>query len=98
MRPPRPNGSDTGAAESLLVELSTALKAGRLVELLRGKGLTRHTIEELMRPESAAKLKVMMTDNLFTTEATHGPGHAPGPIPSEGGKVLVFKARKTSRT
>jgi len=99
MKPPRPIGSDTAAAESLLVELSTALKAGRLVDLLRGKGLTRNTIEELLRPESAAKLDVILTDHVFTKDATHGldPGNAPGRHPSKGGKLLVFRAREAPR-
>jgi uncharacterized surface protein with fasciclin (FAS1) repeats len=99
MKPPRPTGSDTTAAESQLVELSTALKAGRLVALLKGEGLTRNTVEELLRPGSAAKLRVILTDHLVTHEVTRGPdpGHAPGRFPTKGGKVLVFKARVPSR-
>lgn len=62
--PPR-DGIDTLPAAGRLGELSSALRAGRLVGLLKGKALTRRTIEELARPESALALKAILTDHLF---------------------------------
>jgi hypothetical protein len=98
MRPPHPKESATPEAESLLVELSMALKAGRLVDLLERKDLPRNAVGDLPRLESAATLRRVFTEHLFATDAAHGPDpkHAPGRFPSKGGKLLVFKAREPS--
>jgi hypothetical protein len=41
------------------------VRAGRLVPLLKGVGLNRSTIEELLRPESLSALRAILTDHLF---------------------------------
>ncbi|MBZ5638071.1 MAG: hypothetical protein LAO51_04850 [Acidobacteriia bacterium] len=99
MKPPRPIPRDTSATEGLLLELSTAVKSGRLVSLLTGNRLTKHTVEELERPESAAKLREILTDHLLSTQGPLGPDPESPPCrtPSAGGKVLMFKARAPRR-
>lgn len=64
MKPPPVDDIDTGTGASLLDELHLAVRDGRLAGLLKGKGLNRSTIEELLRPESALKLKAILTDHL----------------------------------
>jgi hypothetical protein len=92
MKPPRRKEGHVPATRSLL-EVSTALAAGRLASLLRGDGLTRETVEELLRPESAAALRSILTDHLGAPRGTKGP--APGRhSPPGGGKLLAFKARE----
>lgn len=68
MKPPRGDDLDTGAVAGRLDELSQAVRAGRLVTLLRGEGLSRSTVEELLRPESLSALKGILTDHLFETK------------------------------
>jgi hypothetical protein len=64
MEPPPVDDIDTSAAAGLLDELSLAVRDGRLVRLLKGEGLTKRTVEELLRPESALKLKAILIDHL----------------------------------
>jgi hypothetical protein len=64
MEPPPVDDIDTGAAAGPLDELSRAVREGRLVRLLKGEGLTKGTVEELLRPESALKLKAILADHL----------------------------------
>ena len=64
MKPPPGDDIDTSAATGLLDELSLAVRDGRLVRLLKGEGLSKRTVEELLRPESALKLKAILTDHL----------------------------------
>jgi hypothetical protein len=92
MKPPRPT-------ENLLVEVSTALAAGRLVELLRGHGLTKRTIDELLSKESAVTLKSMLTQHLGPLAGGHDPDsrQESGSFPSGGGRVLAFRARESYR-
>jgi hypothetical protein len=66
---------------------------GRLVALLRGEGLTKSTLQELLRPESVAKLRGILTDRSVPEREDHNPG----PIQPGEGKVLVFKAREAVR-
>jgi hypothetical protein len=96
---PRLTGSATTEAESLLVELSMALKAARLANLLESKDLPGTPVEDPPRPDSAAACRSVLTDRLFVTDAAHGPdpGRVPGRVPSLGGKLLVFKARELSK-
>ncbi len=51
-----------------LDELSRAVRSGRLVRLLKGEGLSKNTVEELLRPESLLALQGILTDHLFGTE------------------------------
>ena len=100
MKPPRGDAINTAAATSQLEELSAALEAGKLAELLRGKGLTRSTVDELLRPESAAKLQAILTHHFLPARdaCDPSPGHQLGACGCEGGKVLVFNARETIRS
>jgi hypothetical protein len=69
--PPRDDIDTSGAAAGLLDELSVAVRAGRLAALLKGEGLNRSTIEELLRPESLSALKAILNDHLCP-ESEHG--------------------------
>ncbi len=64
MKPRLVKDLDTSAAAGPLDDLSLAVKEGRLVRLLKGEGLNKGTVEELLRPESALKLKAILTDHL----------------------------------
>jgi hypothetical protein len=68
MKPPPRDDLDTGAVAGPLDELSRAVRSGRLVPLLKGEGLDRNTVEELLRPESLLALRRILTDHLFGTE------------------------------
>ena len=92
MKPPRRVNVDTAAAEDLLGSLISEFKAGRLVTLLRGEGLTWSTVQELMRPESAAKLQAILTERVSSRREDRDPGPESQPC-----KVLVFKAKETFR-
>jgi hypothetical protein len=100
MKPPRPSERDTAATRRRLRELSATFGAGRILELLRRNELTRNTAEELLRPENAAKLRAIVTSHLFPAAGVDdpGPGDLLGRFPSEGGKVLVFKAKEAFRS
>jgi len=65
MKPPPTDDIDPAATAGLLNELSVAVRSGRLVRLLKGEGLNRTTVEELLRPESRSALKAILTDHLF---------------------------------
>lgn len=95
----------TGAATDSFDTLISAFKAGKLVELLKGNGLTRATLEELLRPESAVKLKALLTKQVFAGGddgdrafpidiGEAGPRHQPGQSQSRG-KLLIYKAKET---
>jgi hypothetical protein len=78
------------ATAGLLSELSLAVRAGRLVTLLKGEGLSKSTVEELLRPESASALKTILTDRLFrrpergTQEDGRDLEREPGERPRDG--------------
>jgi hypothetical protein len=91
MKPPRRVKVGTAASEDPLGSLISAFEAGRLVALLRGEGLTRSTVQELLRPESAAKLRAILTERVFSGREDRDPGPEGQPC-----KVLVFKAKETS--
>jgi len=108
MKPPSRNVIEMRTAAGRLDELSSALRAGRLAGLLKGEGLTRTTIGELLRPESAARLKAILTDHLSPEwdrgagKGRHGSeeddsGHGPADGLCQGGKVLVYRAKETFR-
>ncbi|UCF47474.1 MAG: hypothetical protein JSU89_09885 [Myxococcales bacterium] len=59
---------DTGAVAGRLDELSRVVRSGRLVRLLKGEGLSKSTVEELLRPESLLALRGILTDRLSGTE------------------------------
>jgi len=44
------------------------VRSGRLVRLLKGEGLSKSTVEELLRPESLLALRGILTDRLSGTE------------------------------
>lgn len=98
MKPPRGDANDPAAADRL-EEISEAVEAGRLVELLTSKGLTRSTVDELLRPESAVRLRTILAGHLVRLG---GPGrHVAGTSTPrrecEGGKVLVFRPKEAIR-
>lgn len=97
MKPPRRVKVDAAAAEDPLALLISEFKAGRLVALLRGEGLTRSTVQELLRPESAAKLQAILTERVFSGHEDRNPGSENQPCRFQPGygKVLVFKAKET---
>lgn len=108
MKPPPRDVIDMRAAAGRLDELSAALRAGRLAGLLKGEGLTRATIDELLRPESASRLKAILTDHLspewdrgvgkiHRSREEHDSGHGPADGPSQGGKVLIYRAKERFR-
>ena len=99
MRRPHPKGNATTEAESLLVEISMALKTARLVNLLESKDLPGTPIEDPPRPDSAAACRSVLTDRFFIADAAHcpDPGSVSGRVPSKGGKLLFFKAREPSK-
>ena len=66
MKPPRPDDVDPGATAGPLNDLSLAVRSGRLVRLLKGEGLNRSTVEELLRPESLTALRAILTDDLLS--------------------------------
>ena len=59
---------DTGTVAGRLDELSRVVRSGRLVRLLKGEGLSKNTVEELLRPESLLALRGILTDRLSGTE------------------------------
>jgi hypothetical protein len=65
-------------------------EVARLVALLRGEGLTGSTVKELLKPESAAKLRRILTDRAFPEREERDPG----PVQPEESKVLVFKKKE----
>jgi hypothetical protein len=89
MKPPLRDDIDTSVTSGLLEELQVAVRAGKLVGLLRGRGLDRSTIEDLLRPESALRLKAILTDHLYP-EADHGTADCR----CQGGKVLVYRRKE----
>lgn len=96
MRPPR--GEDPERANARrLEEISSALETGRLVELLRGKGLSKDTVRELLMPDSATNLRAILTHSMSSRQR-NGECRAGGEAdrgPSEGGKVLAFKSKES---
>jgi hypothetical protein len=73
--------------------LTSAAQTGRLVALLRGEGLSEGTIQELLLPESVAKLQEILDSSAFP--AHHGrPEGRPAPFHPERRKVLQFKAKQ----
>ena len=56
--------------KTLLRDLSAVVRAGRLVSLLKGDGLNRDTVEELLRPESRVALRSILFDRLFQEDET----------------------------
>ena len=68
MKPPARHDLHTGAVAGRLDELSGVVRSGRLVRLLKGEGLSKNTVEELLRPESLLALRGILTDRLFGTE------------------------------
>jgi hypothetical protein len=99
MKKPRKVKVDPACAEAPLASLITAAKAGRLVALLRDEGLTGSAIQELLRPESAAKLRAVLNESVFSARdgRTASPESQPARLQPRAGKVLVFKARETFR-
>jgi hypothetical protein len=102
MQPPARDEIDTSVTADLLEEIHLAVRAGRLVGILKGKGLNRSTIDELLRPESALTLKAILTDHLYSEEDHRAravrrndeegdPGHTSADGPRRGGKVLVYQ-------
>jgi hypothetical protein len=110
MQPPAKDDVATSGAADLLEEIHLAVRAGRLVGLLKGRGLNRSTIDELLRPESALALKAILTDHLYPeedhrTRATRrnneeegDPGHTRAEGPHRGGKVLVYQRKEGCKT
>lgn len=89
MKPPLRDDINTSATAGLLEEVLLAVRSGRLVGLLKGRGLNRSTIEELLRPESALSLKAILTDHLYP-EGDHGSADGL----RQSGKVLVYQKKE----
>jgi hypothetical protein len=68
MKPPPRHDLHTCAVAGRLDELSVVVRSGRLVRLLKGEGLSKNTVEELLRPESLLALRGILFDRLFGTE------------------------------
>ena len=68
MKPSPRQDLDAGAVAGRLDELSRVVRAGRLVSLLKGEGLSKNTVEELLRPESLLALRGILTDHLSGTK------------------------------
>ena len=68
MKTPLRSARDTRAVAGGLDEVSRAVRSGRLVRLLKGEGLSKSTVEELLRPESLLALRRILTDRLSGTE------------------------------
>jgi hypothetical protein len=99
VKPPRTVAE--AAAEDPLAVLISAAKAGRLVALLRGEGLTEHTVRELLMPESAERLRAYLNEGVFSVRDTPNPSPESQPTRFRhgGGNVLVFsKPRETFRS
>jgi len=88
--PPRAD-LDHGAPAARLDEISRAVRARRLVPLLKGEGLTRSTVEELLRPESLWALKAILSDHLFPSPDAPPAetGAAPDPTAGKGGPTMI---------
>jgi hypothetical protein len=67
MKPPPTHDFDIDEVAGRLDELSRVVRSGRLVRLLKGEGLSRNTVEELLRPESLSALRGILIDHLFGT-------------------------------
>lgn len=92
MKPPRGIDFEPTSAGDPLALLVAAVETGRLVALLRGEGLTRNTVAELLEPGSAARLRFMLNRRVFTERESNDPDRE-----IRSGEVLVFKARETRR-
>lgn len=90
MRPPIERPDDSPCAE--VEETSWVPRTGRLVELLQGKGLTTETVRELLLPESATRLRTILTHHLSAQRTDRGPGAR-----REPGKVLAYRTKGPGR-
>ena len=68
MKSPLRGAGDPRTVAGRLDEVSRAVRSGRLVRLLKSEGLSKNTVEELLRPESLLALRGILTDHLFGTE------------------------------
>ncbi len=93
MKPPRRVKVETSASAKPRTLPDSAIEVGRLVALLRGEGLSESTLQELLRPESATKLRGMLTDHPFPVLEEQNPG----PVRPESGKLLAFDAREAMK-
>lgn len=102
MKPPTRDDIDSRATAGLLEEIDLAVRTGRLVGLLKGRGLNKSTIEELLRPESALRLRAILNDLLYLKEDHRArtarrnneegdPGHGPAQGLDQGRKVLAYR-------
>jgi hypothetical protein len=60
--PPPGDDFDAAATADLLEELASAVRSGRLAEILEGEGLTKTTIEELLWLDGTTRLKAILPD------------------------------------
>ena len=74
MKQPPGEELDAIAATESLERLAAAVREGRLVGLLKGEGLSRETIAELLRPESRSRLKSILNDHMFPETNHHARG------------------------
>lgn len=75
-----------------LTPLIAAIEVGRLAALLRGQGLNRTTVEELLDPGTALKLRVILTEAAFPDGETDA-----RPFPGGGAKVFAFRTKESRR-
>jgi hypothetical protein len=90
MKPPRRVKVETSAVAEPHALSNSEIEIGRLVALLRGEGLTGSTLQELLKPESAAKLRGRLTDRPFPGRE----GRKPVPVSPENCTLLAFRARE----
>jgi hypothetical protein len=93
MKPPLRVKVQTSASAEPPASSVSEIEVARLVALLRGEGLTGSTVQELLKPESAAKLRRILTDRAFPEREERNPG----PVQPEEGKVLVFKKKEATK-
>ena len=88
MRPPRGHDRDTAHASA---------EPRRLVDLLRGKGLTKDTLRELLMPDAATNLRAILTHSVASTQRSRDGriGSEADRVPSEAGKVLAFRSKES---
>ena len=91
MKLPPDERLDDDAAPDLLEELATASRSGKLVDLLRGDGMSWGTAEELQWPESVSRLRAILSDHITSTDS---PGGECADTRRGAGKVLEFRRKE----
>lgn len=96
MKPPHEIRVVTSRTADPLAPLRSTVKTGGLVALLRGEGLTRSTVEDLLRPESTAQLRSMLHMHLYPGgKSINSESESPSDRCDRiGGKLLFFRGKE----